>query len=70
MKEGFIFGLMVGAFAGMIAYRYNKDVQKIADKGEKIVKEEIEMMKDEAKKIKEEIKPEKKKKNNNSNKNK
>ena len=62
MKEGFVLGLMVGAFAGMMVYRYNKDVQKIADKGEKIVKNEIEMAKKEAKKIKKEITPKQQKK--------
>lgn len=50
MKEGFIIGAMFGAFAGMVLYRYSKDVQKLADKGEQIVKEEIKMLEKEAKK--------------------
>ncbi len=41
MKEGFIVGVMLGAIGGMLLYRYSKDVQKAADKGEKIVMEEL-----------------------------
>ena len=50
MKEGFICGVLFGALAGMIIYRYSTDVQKLADKGEKMVKSEIKMMEQEAKK--------------------
>lgn len=50
MKEGFVVGVLFGALAGMIIYRYSTDVQKLADKGEKMVKSEIKMMEQEQKK--------------------
>ena len=62
MKEGFVLGLMVGAFAGMMVYRYNKDVQKIADKDKKNEKNKNEIAKKKAKKIKKEITPKQQKK--------
>ena len=62
MKEGFIVGAMFGALAGMIIYRYSADVQKLADKGEKMVKNEIKMIEKEAKKASENSKSAAKKK--------
>ena len=36
MKEGFIVGLMVGGLVGVALHKYCKNVQKLADKGEKM----------------------------------
>ena len=64
MKEGFVVGVLFGALAGMIIYRYSTDVQKLADKGEKMVKKEIKMMEQEAKKAAESSKSTTKKNQN------
>ena len=45
MKEGILFGIVLGMFAGAMVYRYSQDVQKIADKGEKIMKQEVQKIK-------------------------
>ncbi|MGN0748842.1 MAG: hypothetical protein ACI4L1_04150 [Christensenellales bacterium] len=49
MKEGFIFGVMIGGLAGIALHKYCKSVQRIADKGEKMMIEEVEMIKKETK---------------------
>lgn len=45
MKEGMFLGLLAGMLAGAIIYRYSSDVQKLADKGETMVKEEVSKLK-------------------------
>lgn len=45
MKEGILFGVVVGMLAGAMIYRYSQDVQKLADKGEKIMKQEVQKIK-------------------------
>jgi len=42
MKESFIFGIMAGAVVGMLVYKYSKDAQNLVDKGEMMIKEEME----------------------------
>ncbi|MCI6542233.1 MAG: hypothetical protein MR423_00230 [Firmicutes bacterium] len=49
MKEGFIFGLMLGGLAGIALHKYCKNVQRMADKGEKMIIEEVEMIQKESK---------------------
>lgn len=45
MKDCLLFGMIVGMVAGALIYRYSIDVQNIADKGEKIVKQEVQKIK-------------------------
>ena len=52
MKEGFLVGLMVGGFVGIVLHKYCKQVQDLADEGESMVKDEIKMIKKEANKVK------------------
>ena len=40
-----LFGMMVGMVAGALIYRYSIDVQNLADKGEKMVKQEVQKIK-------------------------
>lgn len=56
MKEGFIVGAMIGGIVGIALHKYCKDVQKLADKGEKMVMDEMEMIKQEAKKAQKNVK--------------
>ena len=49
MKEWFIFGLMLGGLAGIALHKYCKNVQRMADKGEKMIIEEVEMIQKESK---------------------
>ena len=46
MKEGFICGVLFGALAGMIIYRYSTDVQKLAEDTVKRVREQLSKSKD------------------------
>ena len=41
MKDCLLVGVILGMVAGALVYRYSNDVQKLADKGEKIVKDEV-----------------------------
>ena len=41
MKDCLLVGVILGMVAGALVYRYSNDVQKLADKGEKMVKEEV-----------------------------
>ena len=45
MKDCLLFGMMVGMVAGALIYRYSIDVQNLADKGEKMVKQEVQKIK-------------------------
>ena len=45
MKDCLIFGMMVGMVAGALIYRYSTNVQNVADKGEKMIKEEVQKIK-------------------------
>ena len=45
MKEGILFGVMIGMLAGAMVYRYSQDVQKLADKGENLMKQEVQKIK-------------------------
>lgn len=45
MKDCLIFGMLVGMVAGALVYRYSIDVQNIADKGEKMIKQEVQKIK-------------------------
>lgn len=49
MKESFMFGVMIGALAGIAVYKYSKEAKQVVDKGEKIIKSEIQNCKKEIK---------------------
>ena len=66
MKEGFIVGLMVGGLVGVALHKYCKNVQKLADKGEKMVLDEMDMIQKEAEKAQNKIKTSIKKNNQTS----
>lgn len=56
MKEGFVFGAVVGMAIGIGLHKYCKNVQRLATKSEQFVFEELDMIRQEAKKAQEEIK--------------
>ncbi len=41
MKDCLLVGVILGMVAGALVYRYSNDVQKLADKGEQMVKQEV-----------------------------
>ena len=45
MKDCLLFGMVVGMVAGALIYRYSTDVQNLADKGEQMVKQEVQKIK-------------------------
>ena len=45
MKDCMLLGIAVGMIAGAMVYRYSLDVQKLADKGENMVKQEVQKIK-------------------------
>ena len=45
MKDSMLLGIAFGMIAGALVYRYSMDVQRLADKGEKMVKQEVQKIK-------------------------
>lgn len=45
MKDCLLLGMVVGLVAGAMIYRYSNDVQSLADKGEQMVKQEVQKIK-------------------------
>ena len=56
MKEGFIVGVVMGMIGGIALHKYCKKVRELANKGEKVVLEEMEMIQKEAEKAKNNMK--------------
>lgn len=68
MKESFLIGLAMGMIGGVMLHKYCKTVREIANKGEKVILSEMEMIEKEAEKAANNIKKAMKKPEQNSNK--
>lgn len=45
MKESFLIGALLGAAVGIVMYKHNNETKKFVDKGEQMIKQEIDKCK-------------------------